>query len=45
MPKCENCGDEEEVLYFTEWNGYECGDLCRVCSDMFLDMEEEDAKD
>lgn len=41
MPKCENCGDEEEVLYYTEWNGYECGDLCQVCSDMFLDMEDE----
>lgn len=43
MPKCENCGDEEEVLYYTEWNGHECGDLCQVCSDMFLGMEDEDA--
>lgn len=42
MPKCENCGDEEEVLHYTEW-GYECGDLCEVCSEMFLNMEDENA--
>ena len=42
MPKCDNCGDEEEVLYYTEW-GYECGDLCEVCAEAFINMEEEDA--
>ena len=46
MPKCENCGDEEEALHYTEWNGgTECGDLCEVCAEMFMNMEEEETDD
>ena len=41
LKTCENCGDAEKELHYTEW-GYECGDLCEVCSEMFLDMEDED---
>ena len=44
MPKCENCGDEKEELYYWEWNGgTECGDLCEVCAEMFVNMENDDA--
>jgi protein-arginine kinase activator protein McsA len=44
MPKCENCGDDEETLHYTEWNdGTECGDLCEVCAEMFMNMENDDA--
>ena len=43
MPVCENCGDEEKELYYWEWNGgTECGDLCEVCAEMFVNMEEQD---
>ena len=44
MPKCDNCGDDEETLQYTEWNGgMECGDLCEVCTEMFMNMENDDA--
>ena len=46
MPKCENCGDEEEALHYTEWNnGTDCGDLCEVCAEMFINMEDDDEDD
>ncbi len=41
MSKYDFRGTEGEVLYYTEW-GYECGDLCEVCAEAFINMETED---